>query len=631
MQPLFYILIALGLPVFGFVLTAIVGKRLPEFLQKWVPVGLMSLSVVSVYWAAAKFVSTPAATWVYKFPWLKFTDSLVIDMGVEVNALSILMLVVISTVSLLVHLYSTQYMKGEKRISSYFSYLQLFTASMMALVISGNLFQMYFFWELVGVSSFLLIGFYCTQPAAIAAAKKAFIVTRFADFGMLLGILILGLQAKSFDVATLINTLTAPGYIAAQFMGMSIVAWGALLVFIGGAGKSAIFPLHIWLPDAMEGPTPVSALIHAATMVVAGVFLVARLFPLYAIAAPGVLHVIAVLACITALFAALVACTQTDLKKVLAYSTISQIAFMMLGLGVAGLGGDASEGYTAALFHLFTHAFFKAGLFLCAGVVIHAVGSGVLENLGGLRKSLPITHIVFLVAALAISGVPFLSGFYSKEAILAAAFRSSPVLYAAALLASGLTAFYMFRIFFLVFYNKPARKVTGHTVEPWQMTVPLLILGGLSIVAGYIDFGRYIHADASAIHLSVHWGFSIAPVLVAFAGIVFAANMYLMANDLPQKTRHFFGSLYAWFYHKLYIDEIYLFVAKKIMIEGLGGLIVWVDAHIVQAAVSASGDGFVRFSESIKKIQSGRIQSYGYYFLGGVILIAVMLLAQYWI
>lgn len=631
MQPLLYIVIALGLPVFGFVLTALVGKRLPEFLQKWIPVGLMFLSAGFIYTVAAQFVKVPDTTLVYKFIWLKFSDSMSIDMGLEVNALSMLMLVVISTVSFLVHLYSTQYMKGEERQSSYFSYLQLFTASMLALVVSGNLFQMYFFWELVGVSSFLLIGFYCTQPAAIAAAKKAFIVTRFADFGMLLGILILGFQAQSFDLNTLISTLTAPGNIPVQFMGISVVAWGTFLVFIGGAGKSAMFPLHIWLPDAMEGPTPVSALIHAATMVVAGVFLVARLFPVYAIATPGVLHIIAIIACVTALFAAFVACTQTDLKKVLAYSTISQIAFMMLGLGVAGWGGEASEGYTAALFHLFTHAFFKAGLFLCAGVVIHAVGSGALEKLGGLRKSLPITHIVFLVATLAISGIPFFSGFYSKEPILAAALKSSPVLFAAALLASGLTAFYMFRIFFLVFYNKPIQKPSGHATEPWQMSIPLLVLGILSVGAGYVDFGRFIHADAQPLHLSVHWGFSVAPILVAITGIALAALLYLRSNDRPQKVKQFFGHLYSWFYHKLYIDEIYLFVAQKIMIAGFGGCIVWIDKNIVQAAVSASGEGFVKFSEFIKKIQSGRIQNYGYYFLGGVIVIALMLLVQYWI
>lgn len=628
------------LPLAGFITLALTGKRFAPHGAGTLATVLLALTTL-LSWTVAYgyFFEFGKQGGIYRpcrlmdFEWLPFTDSLSIHIGTTLTPIIAIMLVVIPTVSLLVHLYSIAYMKGEERLGSYFAYLQLFTFSMLGLVMAFNIFQVYFFWELVGVSSFLLIGFYFKLPAAIAAAKKAFIVTRFADLGFLIGILMLGAGAGSFDIEQIISRLTDPGslYLASftngSFLGFSTLTWALLLVFAGGAGKSAIFPLHVWLPDAMEGPTPVSALIHAATMVVAGVFLVARLFPVYAISAPAALEMIAILSAFTALFAAVIACTQTDLKKVLAYSTISQIAYMLLALGVAGWGKETAEGYTASMFHLFTHAFFKAALFLCAGVIIHLVHSGRLEDMGGLRKSLPVTHIAFLLAALSISGFPFLSGFFSKEAILAAAWVHHPVLYTVALVTSGLTAFYMFRIYFLVFFNKKAKEVKAH--EPWQMALPLIVLTIGSVLAGYIPFGELVSADGIPFKLHVSILSSILPVSAALIGMLTAALFYATHNNRPAVVAKSLGSFYRWAYHKFYIDTVYLFFAKQLMDKGFGGVFSFIDIHIIQASLNGLSDGTYSFSLLIKRMQSGRIQTYGFFFLGGILLMAILLIIQY--
>ncbi len=627
-------------PLAGFIILSLAGKRFaPRGAGILATVLLACTTVLSWIVAHGYFFGFGKQGGVYRacrlmdFEWLPFTDTLSINIGMTLTPIIAMMLIVISTVSLLVHLYSTGYMKGEERLGSYFAYLQLFTFSMLGLVMAFNIFQVYFFWELVGVSSFLLIGFYFKLPAAIAAAKKAFIVTRFADLGFLIGILMLGAGAGSFDIEQIISRLTDPGspyltaFTSGSSLGFSTLTWALLLVFAGGAGKSAVFPLHVWLPDAMEGPTPVSALIHAATMVVAGVFLVARLFPVYAISAPAALVVIAILSAFTALFAAVIACTQTELKKVLAYSTISQIAYMLLALGVAGWGQEAAEGYTASMFHLFTHAFFKAALFLCAGVIIHIVHSGKLEDMGGLRKRLPVTHIAFLLAALSISGFPFLSGFFSKEAILAAAWVHHPVLYAVALITSGLTAFYMFRIYFLVFFNKKATEEKAH--EPWQMALPLIVLTIGSVFAGYIPFGELVSANGLPFELHVSMQSSILPVSAALAGILVAALFYAVRNDRPAAFAKGLGNFYRWAYHKFYIDAIYLFFAKQVMDKGFGGLFSYIDTHVIQGGLSGLADGTYSFSVLIKRMQSGRIQTYAFFFLGGILLMAILLIIQY--
>lgn len=628
------------LPLAGFIILSLTGKRFaPRGAGILATVLLAFTTLLSWIVAYGYFFEFGKRSGIYQpcrlmdFQWLPFTDTLSINVGMTLTPIIAMMLIVISTVSLLVHLYSISYMKGEERPGSYFAYLQLFTFSMLGLVMAFNIFQVYFFWELVGVSSFLLIGFYFKLPAAIAAAKKAFIVTRFADLGFLIGILMLGTGAGSFDIEQIISRLTDPGspyltaFTSGSFLGFSTLTWALLLVFAGGAGKSAVFPLHVWLPDAMEGPTPVSALIHAATMVVAGVFLVARLFPVYAISAPAALEVIAILSAFTALFAAVIACTQTELKKVLAYSTISQIAYMLLALGVAGWGREAVEGYTASMFHLFTHAFFKAALFLCAGVIIHIVHSGKLEDMGGLRKRLPVTHIAFLLAALSISGFPFLSGFFSKEAILAAAWVHHPVLYTVALITSGLTAFYMFRIYFLVFFNKKATEEKAH--EPWQMALPLIVLTIGSVFAGYIPFGELVSANGLPFELHVSVQSSILPVSAALAGILVAALFYAVRNDRPAAFAKGLGHFYRWAYHKFYVDAIYLFFAKQVMDKGFGGLFSYIDTHVIQGGLSELADGTYSFSILIKRMQSGRIQTYAFFFLGGILLMAILLIIQY--
>src|SRR5659263_49184 len=354
----------------------------------------------------------------FEVSWLHLTDKLTIHLGILLDPISVMMLIVVTTVSWMVHIYSIGYMKGDTGFYRFFSFLSLFSFSMLGLVLATNIFQMYIFWELVGVSSFLLIGYYYEKPRAVAASKKAFIVTRFADLGFLIGILMLSFNTGTFDFQTLTDphgpAIASAG--GALFMGMSVLSWSLVFIFIGGAGKSAMFPFHIWLPDAMEGPTPVSALIHAATMVVAGVYLVARMFPIYAFSAPAALVVVAYVGAFTSLFAAVIACVQTDIKRVLAFSTISQIGFMMVSLGVSGSGGHEGLGYMAGMFHLFNHAMFKGLLFLGAGSLIHAVHSNEMSHMGGLRKYMPITHITFLIACLAIAGIPPFSGFFSKDA-----------------------------------------------------------------------------------------------------------------------------------------------------------------------------------------------------------------------
>ena len=423
-----YTILILLLPFLSFLVLGLAGMKMSNRLAGTIGTVVLGIVAVASYYTAFDYFAagrgadgTFPTLMPYNAVWLPISESLHIDMGILLDPISVMMLVVISTVSLMVHIYSFGYMKGERGFQRYYAFLSLFTMSMLGLVVATNIFQMYLFWELVGVSSYLLIGFYYTKKEAIAASKKAFIVTRFADLGFLVGILFYGYYAGTFTFTPQLQMLASAGAMIPLALG---------LMFIGGAGKSAMFPLHIWLPDAMEGPTPVSALIHAATMVVAGVYLVARMFPLFIGYAPEVLHWVAYVGAFTAFYAASVACVQSDIKRVLAFSTISQIGFMMVGLGVCTSADphDGGLGYMAGMFHLFTHAMFKALLFLGAGCIIHAVHSNEMSAMGGLRKYMPVTHITFLIACLAISGIPPFSGFFSKDEILTACFAFSPVM-----------------------------------------------------------------------------------------------------------------------------------------------------------------------------------------------------------
>ncbi len=566
-----------------------------------------------------------------KYTWLRFTDNLSIDMGILVDPISVMMLVVVTFVSLMVHIYSLGYMKGEERYATYYSHLQLFTFSMLGLILSSNLFQIYIFWELVGVSSYLLIGFYYDKPSAVAASKKAFVVTRFADLFFLIGILILGFTAHTFDFNTLIQTLTSEDFLKnyiASFLGISIITWALTLIFIGGAGKSAMFPLHIWLPDAMEGPTPVSALIHAATMVVAGVFLVARLFPVFSITDSGALEIVAYVGIFSSLFAAIIACTQNDIKRVLAYSTMSQIGYMMFALGISSYG-EHGAGYTAGMFHLFTHAFFKSLLFLCAGAVIHLVHSNDMKDMGGLRKFMPITHIAFLIGCLAISGVPPFAGFFSKEMILHAAFESNKLIFFTALITSALTAFYMFRLYFSIFWNKETVLHSNHHNEgTFSMKLPLIILATLSVVAGFIPFGNYVSSDGKVVSSHFDILFSIAPVLLGVGGILLAMNFYKTNNPKPDNITSTVKGFYSAAYKKFYIDEIYIFITEKIVFNLIGKPAAWIDKNIVDGTMNLIGNITTKISRAIKGLQSGRVQEYSMYFFMGIIFLAIIFI--YW-
>jgi NADH-quinone oxidoreductase subunit L len=497
---------------------------------------------------------------------------------------------------------------------------------MLGLVLSTNLFEIYIFWELVGVSSFLLIGFYYEKNSAVAASKKAFIVTRFADFFFLIGILILSFYTKTFDFINITN----PQHVAVMqtnsltFMGLSITTWALVLIFIGGAGKSAMFPLHIWLPDAMEGPSPVSALIHAATMVVAGVFLVARLFPVYALGSHEALMVVGYVGAFTSLFAAIIAMTQLDFKRVLAFSTISQIGYMMVGLGVSGYGDQEGLGYMASMFHLFTHAMFKALLFLGAGAVIHAVHKNNIQEMGGLRKYMKITHITFLIATLSIAGFPGFAGFFSKDEIITAAFEHNKLIFYTELLVAGLTAFYMFRIYFRVFWNKePDYEHKPHEVEK-TMSIPLIILALLAITVGYIPFSKLISSDNIPFDSHLNWSIASLSILVSFIGIITAWVLYKKPSEAPQKIINGMKWFYTWVFHKFYIDEIYLFVTKKIIFNLISRPVAWFDRHVVDGTMNGIAWTTNKVSDSIKELQSGQLQKYAFVFVSSTIILSAI-------
>ena len=629
------------LPLISFLILGLYGKKF--FKNTAGIIGTISLLVsftLAAYTAFSYFneyynAGTYPKLIPFQYAWLQFSGSMSIDMGIFLDPISVMMIVVVTFISLMVHIYSLDYLKGEERFATYYSFLSLFTFSMLGLVLSSNIFQIYIFWELVGVSSFLLIGFYYDRPSAVAASKKAFIVTRFADLGFLIGILILSFYSGTLDFNTLITTLTSPesgelkNAVASSFLGVSALTWGLVLVFIGGAGKSAMFPLHIWLPDAMEGPTPVSALIHAATMVVAGVYLVARLFPVFALSAPEALDVVAFVGILSAFLAAIIACTQTDIKRVLAYSTMSQIGFMMFALGVSKYGGEESLGYTASMFHLFTHAMFKALLFLGAGAVIHFIHSNELKDMGGLRKYLPVTHISFFIACLAIAGIPPLSGFFSKEEILLAAYNNNRTVYFIALITSGITAFYMFRLYFSIFWNKEISILNDHHKKsPLAMTLPLVILAVGAALAGFIPFGKFVSSDGTPLESHFDPMFSIAPVGVGLAGILIAMWLYKKQNERPDKIANSLSGIYKVAYRKFYIDEIYLFFTKRIVFNLVGRPAAWFDKNIVDGMVNATGNTTQLISERIKRIQSGKVQQYAIYTLLGVIGLAALFI--YW-
>lgn len=629
-----YTALILILPLLTFLALGLLGTKLKSPVAGCIGTLSMAVSALLAYMTAWQYFSMPRVDGVHapvipiNFEWLRFTQNLHIDLGVLLDPISVMMLVVITTVSLMVHVYSMGYMHGERGFQRYYAFLSLFSFSMLGLVVATNIFQMYIFWELVGVSSYLLIGFYYTKPEAVAASKKAFIVTRFADLGFLIGILLLSFYTKtfSFDILTSGDASVFAGAAGTTFMGCSVMSWAMALIFMGGAGKSAMFPLHIWLPDAMEGPTPVSALIHAATMVVAGVFLVARLFPVYFMEAPEVLVLIAVVGAVTSLYAAVVACVQTDIKRVLAFSTISQIGFMMVALGVSGMDGHAGLGYMASMFHLFTHAMFKALLFLGAGAIIHAVHSNEMSHMGGLRKYLPVTHITFLVACLAISGIPPFSGFFSKDEILAAAFMFSPVMGVVMSFIAALTAFYMFRLYYNIFWGKESTHEHTPHEAPKSMTMPLVFLAVVTLFAGFIPFGKFVSSNGQEYIIHLDWTVAISSIVIACISIALATYMYRKSNPLPDRLATTFSGLHRAASHRFYIDEVYLFITKRIIFNCISRPIAWFDRHVIDGAMNGLASMSQWASYTIRGLQSGQVQQYAYLILFGTLLILILVL-----
>ena len=639
-----YTLFILLLPFLSFLLLGVWGKWLSHKVAGLI--GTLSLAAVTVlsymtawtYFTADRVGGIYETLVPYNFEWLPM-GSLHFDMGIMLDPISVMMLIVISTVSLMVHIYSFGYMHGERGFQRYYAFLSLFTMSMLGLVVATNIFQMYLFWELVGVSSYLLIGFYFTTPAAIAASKKAFIVTRFADMFFLVGILIYGYYCKSFGF-----DFDAAGFAEGSFM----LPTALVLMFIGGAGKSAMFPLHIWLPDAMEGPTPVSALIHAATMVVAGVYQIARLFPLWIQYAPESLSIVVWVGAFTAFYAAAVACAQSDIKRVLAFSTISQIAFMMVALGVclpghegAVIDAHGSLGYMASMFHLFTHAMFKACLFLGAGCIIHAVHSNEMSAMGGLRKYMPITHITFLISCLAIAGIPFFSGFSSKDEIITACFNYSPVVGWWMTGVAAMTAFYMFRLYFGIFWGTENKELHAHHTPheaPLTMTLPLIVLtvitvgvGVYTTLGGFLEwggsFGSFVTANGEDYTIHFEKQVAITSTVIAILAIALATYIY-KGEKQPVADRMYaaFPRLHRWAYKRFYMDEVYQFITHRIIFARVSKPIAWFDRHIVDGFFDFLAWGTHSLSYQIRNLQSGSVQQYALVFFLGILLVVFSVL-----
>ena len=631
------------LPLVGYIFLLLLGKKAPEGFVAGVSTILILIGLGLSLGVFSSLAGTDGAV-TYTWKWLSI-GSHNIDVGFQVTHLNALMLVVVSLVSTLVFLFSLGYMHKDERFSVFYQYLNLFVFSMLALVISPNLLQMYIFWEMVGLCSYLLVGFWYFKPEAALAAKKSFIVTRIGDVGLFIAIILLFASTGSFDFNTIFQA-AASGKIALGFIsGSGLITLTAILAFIGAVGKSAQFPLHVWLPDAMEGPTPVSALIHAATMVAAGVYLVARLYPLFELSQPA-LTVVAWIGGVTALLASLMALTQRDIKRVIAYSTVSQLGYMMMALGVGG--------YVYGVFHLMTHAFFKALLFLAAGSIIHAIDTQDLFDMGGLRKKMPITFWTFLAGALALSGIVPFAGFWSKDDILTATLKSGhPVLYLFGLIAAFCTAFYIFRVFFLTFAGKPRdEKRYEHAHEgSWVMTLPLIVLAVLATIAGFFNsplngnaLEKYLLRDAgdavvagipttSPAYLLGHTypanvGLMALSVAVGLAGIGLAAWRYANKNreiTVPTGEGNF---LYMLSYRKFYLDEIYyaIVVAPGKVLAKISD---FVDRYIIDGVVVLVSRLVYVIGLGLKYTQTGQLQTYGAAtMLGLFVILAIALFRQ---
>ncbi|ADU32287.1 NADH-quinone oxidoreductase subunit L [Evansella cellulosilytica] len=600
-------------PLIAFIILLFVGKMLK---QKAAYVGITAMALSFILSIIVLVERIGGETYTFVLEWLTFGTS-TITMGFEVTPLNAMMLIVVTLVSLLVHIFSKEYMHEDDRIHMFYAYLGLFSFSMLGLVLAPNILQLFIFWELVGLCSFLLVGFWFFKPEAAAAAKKAFLTTRIGDVGLLIGLVILFNQTGSFEYGEIFAALEA------GLINDTMITVIAICIFLGAVGKSAQFPLHVWLPDAMEGPTPVSALIHAATMVAAGVYLVGVMYPLF-LASSTAMTVVAYTGAITAFFAATIALVNTDIKRILAYSTISQLGFMMLALGTAG--------YVAGMFHLMTHAFFKALLFLGAGSVIYAVHHRQdIRKMGGLWSRMKVTSITFLLGSLAIAGIFPFAGFWSKEEILASAFINGDMfLFTIALITAFMTAFYMFRLFFKAFTGKFRGDHEPHENSKF-MTVPLSVLAVLAVVAGLVNAPFFGHQLEGFLTQGLNVGYqphgelwlAAVSIAVAVAGIGLAAAMYwkgVISEDFFAKK---LPAVHKLFLNKWYIDEIYqtVFVRPTVAI---GKLFYDMDRIIVDGIVNFVGRATRGTGRAFAKTHDGQVQTYGLVTLiGGLIVVAI--------
>jgi NADH-quinone oxidoreductase subunit L len=609
------------LPVISFI-TIIFLTRKAKMASALVALAAMATSTLLSIKVLIDTLANPVAqeisvNWL-NIPAIGSFKGLQIEMGFLIDPLSSLMLVVVTFVATLVVLYSIGYMKGDEGFSRYFAYISLFTFSMLGLVVANNYFQMFAFWELVGLCSYLLIGFWFHKPSAANASKKAFITNRWADFGFMTGIILIFVNFGTFNFGELATLI--PG--ASTTVPVALIA---ALIFIGPIGKSAQFPLHVWLPDAMEGPTPVSALIHAATMVAAGVYLIARGFILFE-SVHSVLTAMAYLGGFTAIFAASIALVQKDIKRILAFSTLSQLGYMVMAMGLGSL--------TAGMFHLTTHAFFKALLFLGAGSVIHAVDEQNIFKMGALKAKMPITTWTFVIGSLALAGIFPLAGFWSKDEILAAALSTGHVdLYIIGTIVAFMTAFYMFRLIFVAFFGKKRSDHHAHESK-WFMTLPLILLAVLSVVAGFANspwfdhtfgtsFGRYIffhEAEAPHVNMMVA-GIS---TFAAVSGIIAAWFVYYKNAVDTEKLAKKYSTVYNLLDNKYYIDNIYAWVFDKVMLAA-GRAFDWVEHNVIDGLF----DGFARMlglaGKKARVSQTGALQSYALVIFTAVVIIILVM------
>ncbi len=640
------------LPLASFVVISLFVRPFVRPASKvagYIAIIAIGAATVLSYWTLITVMNAPHhEVEVPPIDWITIGNAFHFQVGIMVDSLTAVMLVVVTTVSLMVQIYSQGYMKGDPGYHRYYAFMSLFTMSMLGLVMSSSLLFMFVFWEMVGLCSYLLIGFWFHRPSAANAAKKAFIVTRIGDFGFLAGILILYTNTGTFDIAQLHN-LAITGMLAG-----SVLTWAAIGIFAGAMGKSAQFPLHVWLPDAMEGPTPVSALIHAATMVAAGVFLVARTLPLF-VCSTEAITTVAVIGGFTAIFAATMGLVMNDIKRVVAYSTISQLGYMMLALGVAGLGvargghltTEAAKAAAAVgIFHLFNHAFFKALLFLGSGSVNHATGTFDMRLMGGLRKAMPWTYATFLIAAISLAGIWPFAGFWSKDEILAVALEQQPVLFALAVITVFMTAFYIFRVVFLTFggeYRGGAIQEQGHGhgephlhESPAVMVVPMVVLAVLAVISGFWNaggaFNVFMGEGETVGFFSGLFGILAHPLpwismIIAGAGIFLAYAMYSAKWLSAEKIGGMFKPLYTLAYRKYFLDELYEnIIVRKILLGGIFQLLQLFDTYVVDGIVNGFGWITVSSGKAVRHWQTGQLQLYGLFISLGVVAIIIVVL-----